>query len=257
MLLHEAIVEVLSIAGRPMGAGEIAREVNQRELYARKDGNPVPPNQISARANNYRHLFVKRGHAIDLVNRQVTARQTVRRAEPTAELLITDPVWPISERAFQELGAIGDLIAKGLPALDCLGQCGLYAVIAPVGYEATFIGADDVSRAGNVVAPWSEEMLAAKWVSASRLVYIGLAGRHKPRSLKTRLGELLRHCSGRTTDRGPHCGGEILWQLRGYSSFGVVALPTADPPVPRQMEEALLKAFRGRYGALPFANRQG
>ena len=71
MLLHEAIIEVLALTGRSMGAGEIAREVNRRGLYARKDGLPVPPNQISARANRYRDLFLKHGRMIDLAKRHV------------------------------------------------------------------------------------------------------------------------------------------------------------------------------------------
>ncbi len=74
MLLHDAIVEVLSRAGEPMRAGEIAKEINNRKLYARADGNPVPPNQISARANKYRDLFLKRGRRIGLVHQASRAR---------------------------------------------------------------------------------------------------------------------------------------------------------------------------------------
>lgn len=259
MLLHDAIVEVLMLAGGPLRAGEIASEVNRRALYTRADGNPVPPNQISARVNKYRHLLKKSGGAIDLAHRQGTARQSVAPAPTNSERLplLADSLWPISSIAFQELGLIRQLIGDGLPAFEWLGQCGLYAVIVPNDYEATFIDADDVSRAGNIIAPWEGERLAAKWVKGSRVVYIGLAGDRSPRSLRARLGDLLRHASGRTSDRGPHRGGEILWQLDGYMDFRVVALPTGGPPVPRQREAALLEAFRGMYGALPFANRQG
>ena len=68
--------------------------------------------------------------------------------------------------------------------------------------------------------------------------------------------EKLNHGNGKTTDRGPHKGGEILWQLKGYEKFKVWVLPTTGPPVPRINEENLLKRFYDLIGKLPFANRQ-
>jgi hypothetical protein len=55
--LHDAIVEVLALAGRPLPARMITDEVNRLGYYARRDGAAVMPNQISARAHNYPHLF--------------------------------------------------------------------------------------------------------------------------------------------------------------------------------------------------------
>lgn len=69
MTLHEAIVEVLSIAGRAMTAHVIAAEVNWLGHYTRRDGLPVPANQISARVNNYSHLFTCNNGLIDLRGR--------------------------------------------------------------------------------------------------------------------------------------------------------------------------------------------
>jgi len=57
MLLHEAIAHVLQTNGRPMSPSEIAQEVNTLGLYKRRDNNPVPSNQISARINKYLELF--------------------------------------------------------------------------------------------------------------------------------------------------------------------------------------------------------
>lgn len=66
--LHEAIQIVLKEADRPMTSREIADEINKRGLYHRKvDSNTVPPNQISARINNYPLLFEKEGALIKLV----------------------------------------------------------------------------------------------------------------------------------------------------------------------------------------------
>lgn len=66
MTLHEAIVEVLSIAGKAMTAPVIAAEVNRLGHYSRRDGLPVPANQISARVNNYSHLFTRSDGLIGL-----------------------------------------------------------------------------------------------------------------------------------------------------------------------------------------------
>ncbi|MCT7325023.1 HNH endonuclease [Ralstonia mojiangensis] len=57
LTLHHAIVEVLTLAGRPLPARIIADEVNRLGHYARRDGAPVAPNQIGARTHNYPHLF--------------------------------------------------------------------------------------------------------------------------------------------------------------------------------------------------------
>lgn len=52
--LHEAMRMVLESApGRRMPAGDLAREINRRGLYRMRDGRPVEPQQIHARAGNY------------------------------------------------------------------------------------------------------------------------------------------------------------------------------------------------------------
>ena len=52
--LHEAMRLVLQSApGQRMPATEIAREINRRGLYKMRDGRPVEPQQIHARAGNY------------------------------------------------------------------------------------------------------------------------------------------------------------------------------------------------------------
>lgn len=58
MKLHEAIQEVIRSNGKAMTFTEIAKQVNDRKLYSRKDGLPVPASQISARVKNYPQLFV-------------------------------------------------------------------------------------------------------------------------------------------------------------------------------------------------------
>ena len=57
MKLHEAIQEVIRRSGHPLTFTEIAKQINAQELYTRKDGQPVPASQISARVKNYPQLF--------------------------------------------------------------------------------------------------------------------------------------------------------------------------------------------------------
>ena len=57
MKLHEAIQEVIRKIGHPLTFTEIAKQINAHELYIRKDGQPVPASQISARVKNYPQLF--------------------------------------------------------------------------------------------------------------------------------------------------------------------------------------------------------
>ena len=55
--LHETIQDVLRRSGHPLTFTEIAKQINAQKLYTRKDGQPVPASQISARVKSYSHLF--------------------------------------------------------------------------------------------------------------------------------------------------------------------------------------------------------
>ena len=59
MTLHMAMVTVLRTAARECTPREISRMIADRDLYRRGDGTHALAGQISARANNYRHLFYK------------------------------------------------------------------------------------------------------------------------------------------------------------------------------------------------------
>ncbi len=70
LTLHQAMAQVLSEnANRWMSVHEIASEINDRELYAKRDGSEVDPSQIHARANSYGQLFEKDGARVRLASR--------------------------------------------------------------------------------------------------------------------------------------------------------------------------------------------
>ncbi len=157
---------------------------------------------------------------------------------------------------FRLVGTIGELLDNGLPAMDDLLSCGNYRIQTPDNYKPGYLDVNTSRLAGNVVNPWAIERLKEKWVPEERIVYIGLAGARSRRTLRRRLMDLIRHGKGQTTDRGPHKGGEILWQLEGYERFTLWVSPTGDPPMPRKLERQYLADFVRKHGKLPFANRQ-
>jgi hypothetical protein len=91
-------------------------------------------------------------------------------------------------------------------------QCGVYVIFAPLGWQPRWL----TRGLENVINPWPAAKLNERWVEDVELIYVGCAGRTpSSRNLHKRIGDLLRHGAGRITDRGPHKGGERLWQCRG------------------------------------------
>lgn len=68
MTLHAAMKKVLLQAGRPLKAVELSEEIKTLDLYRKRDGSPVQPDQVRARARTYPHLFTQAAGAIGLVS---------------------------------------------------------------------------------------------------------------------------------------------------------------------------------------------
>lgn len=266
--LHEEIVAVLRRCGHSLTSTEIADSVNKRRQYQRTDGMPVPASQIRARANNNHRLFVLNGSTIELRSRSSIKKgdsDTVtnprkpqnHKSKSTSDLPpCVSTIDELRTAGFIELGLLSDLLSSKVPDSDSLSKCGVYAISTPRNYKPKFRSSEETGRLGNVVNPWDVSRLRQKWVGGVDVIYIGLAGKSQPRSLRKRLIDLLRHGNGQTTSSGPHKGGEILWQLIDYESFTLWAIPTTDPPTPRNTEKHLILEFERRMGQLPFANRQ-
>ena len=67
MSLPEAIVYLLASAGYGMKTDQIAREINERRLYLRRDGKPVSDKQIYAVIMSHPETFVKADGRIRLM----------------------------------------------------------------------------------------------------------------------------------------------------------------------------------------------
>lgn len=269
MTLHEAIELVLRTASRPMKAADIAHQINIQKLYTRGDGASLSGTQVSARVNKRPGLFFKRNGYIYLIGGEQQKSSIPVKEDTSIEgrdlpdpLAFTNSIESIThvrfltDNEFHSLGMIRDLLRIGLPRISELEYCGVYAISVPQDYNVAFIAPSEAQDFGNVISPWTVERLREKWVADVDIVYFGIAGAQSQRSLRQRVRDLLRHGSGKTTDRGPHKGGEILWQLADYGRFGVWIRPTEGPPVPRQIETQFLKQFYASTGKLPFANRQ-
>ena len=69
LTLHAEMEQVLGESGNGwMSVHELAREINERRLYDKRDGSDVDPSQIQSRANKYRHLFEKDGASVRLAS---------------------------------------------------------------------------------------------------------------------------------------------------------------------------------------------
>ncbi len=276
MTLHEAIAETLREAGHILTTAEIAAEVNRRRSYLKRAGTPVTAFQVRGRTKNYSGLFTRDRTLVGLCEWCGRAKMVGRyssghspgysdRADGGGDIgpgFVPSRNQDVGKLTFLEasgfvrLGTVAELMRSGLPRDATLGRCGVYAIATPASYVPEYVLPNAAEAAGNVIRPWPRGKLAGRWVEGANIVYYGVAGRHQPRPLRERLDDLVRHASGRTTDRGPHKGGEIVWQLVGYEDFSVWAFATPDPPAPRLTEVALLSAFEARYHASPFGNRQ-
>lgn len=65
--LPEAIVYLLASAGYGLKTEQIAREINERGLYVRRDGKPVSDKQIYAIVMSHPETFVKADGRIRLM----------------------------------------------------------------------------------------------------------------------------------------------------------------------------------------------
>lgn len=167
------------------------------------------------------------------------------------DLDVLKKAWLVTQ-GFMGFTTIREL-QRGIPRSKELNQRGVYAVVCSPNYVPSFIEPDKARRNNNVIRPWSLEKLQKKWVSGVEVLYIGKAGTDmSQRTLRKRINDLIRHSQGKTSKQGPHRGGELLWQLRGYQNLEVGYLPTDQP---EKEENRLIELFLSKTGKIPFANR--
>ncbi len=256
--LHNEIVEILNEVGKSLNTEQIAELVNERNNYKKRDGSKVTAFQIHGRTKSYDNLFDRNGSAVMLKNHNkknnvVKRVNTVKENNTTVAVENITKIEYLIKKGFNNIGELENLLNNGLPKLEELNYCGCYAITKPINFQHQFLENKEVIKNGNVIKPWENERLEKKWVENVDVVYFGIAGAKSNRSLRKRLNDLIKHGNGKTTDRGPHKGGEIFWQLKGYGKFSLWILSKENP---RMDEKEYLLNFHKLTGKLPFANRQ-
>ena len=278
MTLHEEIAQILKEAEKPLFTSEISKIINEQKNYKKKNGSGISQFQVHGRTRNYPNLFIRNKSLVGLKGRDEEAISKTeydnlfgndyRANNPPLNRIFNinsiqklenenvHKVKFLNKYEFINLGSIRILQKNGLPKIDELNSCGIYAITKSDDYQPIYYSVAEAKINGNVINPWSIERLSEKWVETSDILYYGLAGANMSRSLKSRLTDLINHSKGIVSDRGPHKGGEIIWQLKEYENFEVCILQTGKPPEPRIIEANLLKQFYLITGKLPFANRK-
>jgi hypothetical protein len=121
---------------------------------------------------------------------------------------------------------------------------GVYVVLRKVG-APTFRAANPGGRFKGRDPSVSEEALTSNWVDDASVVYIG-----KANDLRRRLREFMRFGSGEPIG---HWGGRLIWQLADSESL-LVGWKETPGQVARDVETAMITAFRAAWGKPPFAN---
>jgi hypothetical protein len=279
MTLHEEIVQILKETKIPLSTSQISDLVNKRKNYIKNDGSEVSPFQIHGRTRNYSKLFLKNKSMVGLKGRDEKIIEKIQYDNPAGgdyrahnpiinqisnksiaqQTLEYDEVHKkdfLTKSGFKKIGTIQELQKNNFPRIHELDSPGIYVITKTPDYQPDYFTPEECKIKGNVINPWLIQRLVDKWLDEVDILYYGLAGANSPRSLKSRLTDLINHSKGLISDRGPHKGGEIIWQLKGFENFEIWILPTGNPPEPRNMEEKLLKQFFQITGQLPFANRK-
>lgn len=84
--LHEVIVDIIKASKKPLTVRQIAETIAEQKLWYRpKDGKFPPATQVSARVNNYNHLFSRNG--------TVSLRKQPKNEERVARLTYNTSGW--------------------------------------------------------------------------------------------------------------------------------------------------------------------
>lgn len=159
------------------------------------------------------------------------------------------PAW--TREALAEGSFVGFVPFSALPTSGVPAAPGVYAVLRLSDAPPTFVETSPAGRFKGKDPSVSVDVLAAKWVDGSQVLYIGKATRASagPRGLRRRLDEYRRFGAGQPVG---HWGGRYIWQLADSADLVVAWNATHEDAA--TVESRMLRDFVDRYGVLPFAN---
>lgn len=123
---------------------------------------------------------------------------------------------------------------------------GVYVVFAPEDFEFRVLDGSSGGHFKDKDPTVDFELLLKRWISETRIIYIG-----KATSLRSRLRQFRDFGNGKPVG---HWGGRYLWQLDASHRL-LVAWRTVDDFA--REESSMLAAFVTDFGRLPFANITG
>lgn len=134
--LHEELLTILrEHSNRWMATGELAHEVNLRQIYRKRDGSVVSDFQIHGRTRNYPELFERdgprvRAREMDAVDRAPAHPETARtvlpngatrseahRSPPISRSAVGDPLEQLATDRAARIGTVAIPRAPGLYAV--------------------------------------------------------------------------------------------------------------------------------------------
>lgn len=148
--------------------------------------------------------------------------------------------------ALVKAGFVGFVPFAKLPSAGVSVAGGVYVVLRASREVPDFLEESPAGTHKGRTPTVAVEVLRRQWVAGAAVVYIG-----KATSLNERLNAYRRQGTG---GKARHFGGRYIWQLA--DSVDLIVAWRETRGIPRDVEKELLRAFRTRYGSLPFANLQ-
>jgi hypothetical protein len=179
----------------------------------------------------------------------------------TADLIVAshnstthnDPMWWTGVAAataagftgFKTVAELRDSSLREVPHLP-----GVYLILTTEECQPEFkeISAGGHFKGRNPTVP--PQLLAAKWIDKTSVLYVGKAGGNRSSNLRARLKQYLRFGGGAPVG---HWGGRYIWQLAGCESL-LVCWKSIEGQDPLEVERRMLHEFSAALGSLPFAN---
>lgn len=160
MTLHDAMVKLLLDAKQPLNARDLSEQINTNAIYRKRNGSPVQPDQVRARARKYPHLFTRATGAIGLASwgdgHPVRSTSPSPQGEQALGPIVHPSSFPtgssnlaaalLSPPAFRPAGTI-DLMVPNRPGLYAIRVRDTIALPAPFkghaarrGHDLLYIG---------------------------------------------------------------------------------------------------------------------
>lgn len=192
-----------------------------------------------ARQEHNRRWFIERADAV--ARRSINAAgPVVTRSSAAASTARSLP--------FEDLASSleGFVPLRTLDPATVPAGSGVYVVFAPEDFEFLVLDGSSAGHFKDKDPTVDPELLLKRWISETRIIYIG-----KATSLRSRLRQFRDFGNGRPVG---HWGGRYLWQLDASHRL-LVAWRTVDDFA--REESSMLAAFVTAFGRLPFANITG